>query len=183
LNGSALPLLSVSPDEIQAQLPYDLGGGTAGSLYFRSQREGGSVLFSSAAPVHFVPASPGIFAIGKLEPRNGLLLHASAEPEPDGGPAKGVPITDDDPAAPGEVVTVWANGLGFQGNEATTPVRAMLNGEPVEVLSARLPRGAIGVYEVVIALPARLANSREARLQLVQNSLPSNTVVFPVKTN
>ena len=36
LNGAPLPLLSVSPDEIQAQLPYDLGSGTSGSLYLRS---------------------------------------------------------------------------------------------------------------------------------------------------
>ena len=177
LNGAALPLLSVSPNEIQAQLPYDLGSGTSGSLYFRN-----SALISSAAAVRFVPASPGIFAIGKTEPRNGLLLHATQDQWPaDGSPAKGTPITSDNPAAPGEHVTVWANGLGFVGDEAALPVHAMVNGEPAEVVSARLPKGAAGVYEVVIALPAHFAAAREARLQLVQNSVPSNMVVFPVQ--
>ena len=183
LNGTLLPLLSVSPDEIQAQLPYDLGSGSSASLYFRSLRNGGSVLVSSAAAVHLAPASPGIFAIGKMEPRNGLLLHAGDEHDADGGPAKGAPITADDPAAPGEKVTVWANGLGFLGDEADLPVHAMINGEPVEVVSARLPRGAVGVYEVVIALPARFAPGQLARLQLVQNSVPSNTVTFPVQVS
>jgi len=181
LNGSPLPLLSVSPDEIQAQLPYDLGSGNCGSLYLRSLRDGGTVLLSSAAAVHFAAASPGIFAIGKMEPRNGLLLHANGEQPEDGSPANGAPITSDHPASPGEKVTIWANGLGFQGEEAAFPVRAVINGEPAEVVSARLPRGAVGVYEVVIALPPHFASGSEARLQLVQNSVPSNTVTFPVQ--
>jgi uncharacterized protein (TIGR03437 family) len=189
LNGSPLPLLAVSPDEIQAQFPYDLAGATAGSLYVRSVRENGSALVSSAAAVQIVPASPGIFAIGTREPRNGLLLHLSNEQDGEGGPAKGVPITDDSPAAPGEVVTVWASGLGLVGagdaastdGETVLPVRALVNGEPAEVLSARLPRGAVGIYEVAVALPAGIAASAEVRLQLVENAVLSNTVVFPVK--
>jgi uncharacterized protein (TIGR03437 family) len=183
LNGEPLPLLSVSPGEIQAQLPYDLGSGNSGSLYLRSFRDGGSVLVSSAAAVRFVPASPGIFAVGQMEPRNGLLLHTSEEQDEDGSPAKGAPITSDNPAAPGERVTVWANGLGFIGDDTDLPVSAIINGEPAEVISARLPRGAVGVYEVVIALPAHFWARREARLQLVQNSVPSNTVIFPVQVS
>ena len=176
LNGAPLALLSVSPKEIQAQLPYDLGNGSSGSLYLRNAN-----LVSSAAAVHFVAASPGIFAIGQAEPRSGLLLHASDEiADADGSPAKGAPITADRPAIPGEQITIWANGLGFLGNEASFPVRAVVNGEPAEVVSARLPKGSVGVYEVVIALPARFVSGQEARLQLVQNSVPSNTVVFPV---
>jgi len=176
LNGNALPLLSVSPEEIQAQLPYDLGAGTSGSLYLRS-----AALVSSAAEVRFASASPGIFAIGKMEPRSGLLLHASEEAIVDGAPAQGAPITADLPAVPGERVTVWANGLGFMGNDAALPVHALINGEPAEVVSARLPKGAVGIYEVVIALPRHFVPGQEARLQLVQNSIPSNTVIFPVQ--
>ncbi len=178
LNGAPLPLLSVSPDEIQAQLPYDLGSGTSGSLYLRS-----TSLVSSAAAVRFAPVSPGIFAVGKAEPRSGLLLHAIELQAEDGGPAKGAPITTEHPAVPGERVTVWANGLGFIGDEAAIPVHAMVNGEAAEIISARLPKGAVGVYEVVIALPARFVPGQEARLQLVQNSVPSNIVVFPVQAS
>jgi uncharacterized protein (TIGR03437 family) len=191
LNGSPIPLLAVSPDEIQAQLPYDLAGATAGSLYLRSVRENGPALISSAAAVEIAPASPGIFAIGTREPRNGLLLHASNEQDAEGGPAKGVPITDENPAAPGEVVTVWANGLGLVGaadaalidGDTVFPVSALVNGEPAEVLSARLPRGAVGIYEVVVALPGGIAVSDEVRLQLVENGVPSNTVIFPVRVS
>ncbi len=190
LNGSPLPLLSVSPDEIQAQIPYDVAGVTAGSLFVRSVRENGTMLVSSAAAVEIVPASPAIFAIGTREPRNGLLLHASHEADGEGGPAKGVPITNEDPAAPGESVTVWASGLGLVGGgdaaltdgDTALPVGALVDGEPAEVLSARLPRGAVGVYEVVVALPAGVAVSDDVRLQLVENGVVSNTVIFPVRT-
>jgi uncharacterized protein (TIGR03437 family) len=175
LNGTPLPLLSVSPQEIQAQLPYDLGSGNSGSLYLRS-----TALVSSAAAVHFAPASPGIFAVGKIEPRSGLLLHASNDLVGDGGPSQGAPVTEEHPAVPGERITVWANGLGFAGDESPLPLHAMVNGEPAEVVSARLPKGAVGIYEVVIVVPAHFPLRQEARLQLVENSIPSNIVVFPV---
>ncbi len=178
LNGAPLPLLSVSPGEIQAQLPYDLGTGTAGSLYLRT-----AALVSSAAAVRFAPASPGIFAIGKVEPRSGLILHQSEVVADDGSPAKGAPITAERPAAPGERITIWANGLGFTGDVAAIPVHALVNGEPAEVISARLPKGAVGIYEVVVALPPHAPLAQEARLQLVQNSVPSNLVVFPMQSS
>jgi uncharacterized protein (TIGR03437 family) len=199
LNGAPLPLLSVSPEEIQAQLPYDLGSATSGSLYLRSFRDNGSVLISSAAAVQFVPASPGIFAVGTREPRSGLLLHSSDEQDADGGPAKGVPITVENPATAGEVITVWASGLGLVGagdahsvaagvplesadGNTVLPITALINGEPATVLAARLPRGAVGVYDVLVVLPAHLPGGEKIRLQLVQNAVPSNTVVFPAKT-
>jgi uncharacterized protein (TIGR03437 family) len=189
LNDMPLPLLSVSPTEIAAQLPFDLGTSSSGSLYLRSFRANGSVLVSNPTAVHFVPVSPGIFAVGSQEPRNGLLLHGGGQRRPDGAPAKGIPITADTPATPGEVITIWASGLGavgggdgrFNDRDTVLRVRARVNGEPADVLSARLPRGAVGVYEVAVTLPPNLPASDHIQLQLVQNSVTSNTVVFPVQ--
>jgi uncharacterized protein (TIGR03437 family) len=182
LNGALLPLLSVSPEEIQAQVPFDVGGATAGSLYLHT-----SALTSTPAAVQIVAASPGIFAVGTREPRSGLLLHASSIPDREGSPASGAPITPESPAKPGETITVWASGLGLAGTgdsaegETALPVSALVNGEPAEVVSARLPRGVVGIYEVVVALPGNLAENDEVRLQLAENTMLSNTVVFPVK--
>jgi uncharacterized protein (TIGR03437 family) len=66
--------------------------------------------------------------------------------------------------------------------DTVLPVRALVNGEPAEVLSARLPRGALGIYEVAVALPPAVAASDEVRLQIVENAVLSNAVVFPVKS-
>jgi uncharacterized protein (TIGR03437 family) len=184
LNGTALPLLSVSPDEIQAQIPFDAGVTTAGSLYLHT-----SALTSTAAAVQIAPAAPGIFAVGTVEPRSGLLLHVSKLQENESGPASGVPISAESPAKPGETVMVWASGLGLVGEgearstdgDTVLPVRALVNGEPVQVVSARLPKGVVGIYEVVLRLPANLEDSEEVRLQLVENAMQSNTVTIPVK--
>jgi uncharacterized protein (TIGR03437 family) len=198
LNGAPLPLLSATSEQIDAQLPYDLGSAMAGSLYVRSVRDNGSVLVSTAAAVRFAPASPGIFAVGTSEPRSGLLLHISGDQDLEGGPTKGIPITSESPASPGEVVTVWATGLGAVGagdahsvvagapselldSDTVVPIKALINGEPAAVLLARLPRGAIGVYDVAVVLPAQLQVGDEVRLQLVQNNVVSNIVTFPVK--
>ena len=86
---------------------------------------------------------------------------------------------------------MWATGLGLVGagdadsteGDTALPVSALVNGESAEVLSARLPRGALGVYEVVVALPAGVAAGDAVRLQLVENAVLSNTVIFPVRAS
>jgi uncharacterized protein (TIGR03437 family) len=59
------------------------------------------------------------------------------------------------------------------------PVRAALNGNPVEVVSASLPADATGVYEVRLRLPAQLTS--DPALVLLQNDSRSNAVTFPVQ--
>jgi uncharacterized protein (TIGR03437 family) len=184
LNGTLLPLLSVSPEEIQAQIPFDFAGTTSGSIYVQT-----STLTSTAAGVQIAPAAPGIFAVGTTEPRSGLLLHVGNMQEAEGGPASGVPISAENPAKPGETVTVWASGLGSVGEgdgrstdgDTLLPVSALVNGQPAQVVSARLPKGVVGIYEVAVTLPASFGDSDEVRLQLVENAALSNTVTIPVK--
>jgi uncharacterized protein (TIGR03437 family) len=173
LNGIPLPLLSVSPEHVQLQMPADLGGASAGSLYVRTAHATGTVNTTNAVAVKFTAAFPGIFAVGAKEPRSGLLLHAA-----------GAPVTSDTPARPGEVVTVWATGLGqVDGSNGQTlkPVSVSVNGEPAEVVSAILPQGAVGVYEVRVVLPGDFGSSNSAQLVLVQNGNTSNTVTFPLE--
>jgi uncharacterized protein (TIGR03437 family) len=100
-----------------------------------------------------------------------------------------VPISAENPAKPSETLTVWASGLGSVGEgdgrstdgDTLLPVSALVNGEPAQVLSARLPKGVVGIYEVAITLPANLGDRDEVRLQLVENAALSNTVTIPVK--
>jgi uncharacterized protein (TIGR03437 family) len=176
LNGVPLPLLSVSSDQLQTQLPYDLGNATAGSLYVRTEHSNGTVTVTNAIALRFTAAYPGIFAFGGSEPRSGLMLHT------------GAPITLESPAKSGEVVTVWAAGLGVLNNDSkteistpvSTSVNALVNGQPAEVVSAALPAGAVGVYEVRVILPAGLASKGPAQLLISQNGNASNTVTFAV---
>lgn len=191
-DGQLLPLLSVSPTEIQAQLPYDLGARGAASFYLRVEHRGGTTTVTTPVSLKLVPASPGLFALGGSEPRGAILLHPQGRPAEEGG----APITAESPARPGEIVRIWAAGLGLlsdngealaghphNGEEAAVaiPVSAQIDGQSVQVISAKLPTGAIGVYEIEIAIPTGLAPDSEAQLVVTQNGLASNVVTFALQ--
>ncbi len=194
LNGSPLPVHSVSPQEIQVQLPYDLKEGTSGSLWVRTEHENGAVTVTNSVALQFAAVSPGIFAFGGKEPRAGLLLHSAGTASLDSA-SKGSPISTDEPARSGEVITVWATGLGLVSDDLSTmaagmpyaapdtnvitPVRALVDGQPASVLSATLPQGAVGIYEVLVLLPRDLPLSGTAKLAISQNNSSSNVVTFP----
>lgn len=172
LNGSPLRVTDTSGDQLQVQIPYELSNASSAALWL--QTEGSA---SRPASVRLTTASPGIFAFGVKEPRTGIVLHA---PE-------GVPLSPEDPAKPSELLSVWATGLGAVSPDANseggfdvlTPVNAIVNGNQVEVVSAMLPAGATGVYEVTLRLPADLSGS-SVNLVLLQNDIRSNAVTFPV---
>ncbi len=182
-DGEALPLLAISPNEVQAQIPYDVGNRSAASVYLRTEHPGGAVSVSTPIAVRLVPASPGLFAFSGKEPRGGILLH------PAGNTPSGAPVTEESPAKPGEIVAVWATGLGSIGdNNANSssapvlvPVTAQVDGQSAQVLSAKLLSGAIGVYEVQLVVPTGLSSQTEAHLKVTQNGLTSNTVTFPLR--
>lgn len=181
LDGAPIRITSSTGDQLQVQIPYELNNSEAGSLWVKTNVEGGSPQVSRPVALRFTPSSPGIFAFGAKEPRTGLVLHAL--------PQAAVPLSPEDPAKPGEILTVWATGLGAVASEPNSegafdtliPVRATLNGNPLEVISASLPADATGVYEVRLRLPAQLAP--DPNLVLSQNDSRSNAVTFPVQSN
>jgi uncharacterized protein (TIGR03437 family) len=193
LNGSALPLLSVSPTEVRTQIPYTLDESAAVSLYVRTQHTDGQVTISNAVALRTAPATPGLFGFGGPEPRQGMILHAATN-SADGA---GTPVTAADPARPGEQLIVWATGLGTLDSDAPPhagvpyngsgdppllyPVSASVDGQPAQVIWARLPQGGIGIYGIRLLVPASMPAESVARLVISQNGVSSNTVTFPVK--
>lgn len=190
-NGTALPILSVSPTEVQFQLPYHLSGLSAGAIYVRSERADGSAELSKGTPIEIQSAAPGIYAFGGEEPRGGLILHSQAS----GSSPAGAPVTTANPARAGETLLVWATGLGDVENAAAkagsplnaadapvaNAIEAGVDGRAVTVISSILPQGAIGVYEVRIQLPDDMSSDPKAQLSLLENGNASNTVIFPLQ--
>lgn len=180
-DGITLPLLSVSPGEIRAQIPYDLGNRTSASLFVRSES-----LTTNAIAATISNVSPGLFAFTGKEPRPAMSFHS------------GAPVTSSTPAHAGETITLWAAGLGAVNSftvdagvpnaegdaPVQAPVTAVVNGAPGEVISATLPQGSIGIYEVRIVLPKTsyhaAGSPNDVTLSISQNSQQSNAVIIPV---
>lgn len=82
VDGFAAPLLSVSPSQINAQIPWELGDRTSSSAWVRIQHADGTVTVTTPVAVTLVTQNPGIYADDSqgvtTDPRPGLVYHASS---------------------------------------------------------------------------------------------------------
>ena len=170
VNGQRAPLLFVSENQINFQLPFDATGTVAVQL-----RNAGSD--GATFDVTVEQAAPGIFA--------GAVLHNSTFQ----------PVTDSSPATPGEVLAVFAAGLGpvqppVQAGQAapafplattTLPVTAMLGGTPAPVLFSGLAPGFAGVYQVNLSVPSLAPTGDEIPLTLSVGGVTSNQVNVAIR--
>jgi uncharacterized protein (TIGR03437 family) len=295
-DGFSLPLLYVSPTQINAQMAIEFTDRTSVSLYARDTHADGSVSVTSPIAVTIVPQNPGIFAQYGNDPRPALAYHGSSNaigvilldgavnagdvgaitvgsatysytvqatdtlesitdalvsainsaPDPNvtagaanqfdtiilvarqPGPAgegiaisqsvtnpkgsqlsitvynsttccdntQGLPITNDNPAVPGEVIYLFATGLGptypsnidtgaitpsGNFNPPATPVDSILtDGSSGNILSAALVPGLVGVYYVQFQLSASLVTDLTTQTTIAQQAFVSNVVTFPV---
>lgn len=78
-NGIRSPILFVSPNQINAQLPWEFTATTSVNAYVRSVMADGSIQATSAVAVTIVPANPAIFAQpGTSNPAIGVVLHGNS---------------------------------------------------------------------------------------------------------
>jgi len=111
----------------------------------------------------------------------------------------GAPVTAYNPAVPGELIIVYATGLGlvgpapalaaiqdgvaYNGPTLNTPnqsVSAIIGGSTANVLFAGLQVGAIGVYQVVLQLSSGLPTNPLTQVTIAQNIYTSNITTIPV---
>ncbi len=304
-DGLVLPLIYVSPTQINAQLPFELIDTNSSSCYVRIQHANGSVSITTAVGIPIDLQNPGIFASPGSDPRPAIAYHGSsyatglisvdgsivagntatatignnsytytivstdtlasvrdslvaqinangeevvtASPSPSftriflqakvpgpqgnniviggtsgvaGSATAGTPsavtitattptlccanragalVTQDNPASSGEVIYIYATGLGlvqpdqaknsivdgtvYQGPEFNTPnasVSSLAGTVTAQVISAGLATGMIGVYEVVLQLGPGAATNPVSQLTISQNIYTSNIVTIPI---
>lgn len=147
-DGKPGPLLYVSRDEIRAQAPYAIAGQKETVLEVRLNRE---LRFTATLTV--VEASPALFTGG-----DGLVAALNED---------GTPISPDNPAARGTVVTFFATGEGLteppseEGKPAAAPlprpalpVSLTIGVHPAEILFAGSAPGLVGVLQINARIPA-----------------------------
>jgi uncharacterized protein (TIGR03437 family) len=113
----------------------------------------------------------------------------------------GSPVTPDNPAVPGEILLVYATGLGLPvitadvqplintgqkypvGGPVTQPVNfvsSLAGGKTANVLSAGLMPGSTGVFQVVLQLNSSMPTDYLTQLYIAQDVYISNIVTIPV---
>jgi hypothetical protein len=78
IDGMQAPIMSVSRNQVNAQLPYEVFGSSSVTAWVRTRQKNGTVTATTALGVPVVTANPGIFAEAGPDPRPAIALHGSS---------------------------------------------------------------------------------------------------------
>ncbi len=163
LNGQAAPLIYVSDSQINFVAPAGLAGGTAAVMV--SAPNG----VTATVQVPVLATQPGIF-YNAANGYGAVLIAGTSQP------------IVDRPAAPGDVLEVYATGLGAVRASATlglseTVARpdAYIAGTLAPVLFSGLAPGFVGLYQVNVQAPGGLSSGDQS-LVIVMDGKTSNEV-------
>jgi uncharacterized protein (TIGR03437 family) len=111
------------------------------------------------------------------------------------------PVTQDNPAVPGEMIYVYATGLGVPvlndsntsliqtgakypvGGPVTSPVssvNSIAGGKTADVISATLMPGGVGLFQVLLHLNPDIPTDSFSQLTIAQDIYVSNIVTLPI---
>ena len=175
IGGFPAPLYYVSPEQINAQVPFELA---PGNQYEVRVTVNGAI--SSAESINLVPAAPGI---ATLASGDAFAQHVDFSS-----------VSASAPAKPGEVVVIYLAGMGatdsFVATGDASPADPLVhpsdspsvtvNGNPVTVEFAGLTPYYVGLYQIVFQVPANLPDG-VATIVVNQSGSLSNSVSLPVK--
>jgi uncharacterized protein (TIGR03437 family) len=166
VNGQLAPLLYASLGQINFQMPFGLTGSTV-TIVVRNNG-----LESAALQVPLAEAAPGLFA---------PVLHASDYSL----------VTASSPARAGEMVILYASGLGaVQGNvvagaaapaaRTVAPVTVTAADRAITPVYAGLAPGFAGLYQINVALPADVAPG-DLAVSVTAAGRSSNTITVVIR--
>ena len=171
IGGLQAPLLYVSPQQINAQVPVDV---PAGSQLVVIGNAGGS---TATFTVNITAVAPSIF----FYPSPAILKNADFSL-----------VSAANPAKSGDIVLVYCTGLGQTAPALTTglapaagvlaqtaPVSASVGGKPASVIYSIASPGFPGLYQVALTVPAGLTGT--VPLLINQGQATSNTVNIALK--
>jgi uncharacterized protein (TIGR03437 family) len=178
VNGRLLPLLYISPQQINAQLFSDLTDGTYTLTVHHTTQQDASRDFKVQRN------SPGLF---QWYPEQGVPTVAAFRED-------GTMLTADNPAVINETVTMYGTGFGFydrplvdgfptpdSGNwNLVDPVKVTVDGQTYTPVSARAANGFAGMVVLRVKLTGTLPSGL-VNVKVTVNNVDSNTTKLPVK--
>lgn len=173
VNGRAVPVLVVTPWQINAQLPQDVPAGTAS---FQVKSEGGS---GNTVTAQVEVAGPSVFAFSAQGAQAGTTYWQAAAFHPGTATA----ADTNHPAVAGEVLETYGNGLGIT-NPAVSPgapspasplswaivkPQVTIGNQPAQITFAGLAPGLAGVYQVNVVVPPGLTPGQQPLVWGIDN--------------
>jgi uncharacterized protein (TIGR03437 family) len=177
VNAIPCSLFLVSPTQINFLVPYQITAGTVSVIVARDSQAGPTV------SIQLNNTSPGLFL---WNGNSAVAVHLN-----------GQVISPTSPATPGEIVVVYAGGLGRTAPDATSgqlataafpiyyqsELQVLLNGvvcPPGSVLYAGLAPGFAGLYQINLVLPADLAANPQIQIG-IGTQMSQASVQLPVQ--
>jgi uncharacterized protein (TIGR03437 family) len=167
VNGVAVPMLFVSSQQINGQLPTTVSGSATMTLYTPAG-------ISNNFYLSILSAAPSIFLTGTAGPETGLATVYRDD--------NGQLITPTNPIHPNDTITIYATGMGLTSplvsagmpapsnplsNTVIAPL-VTLGGVPLNVMYAGLVPGEIGVYQVNASVPSGVPQGMDIPLAVAQ---------------
>jgi len=176
VNGTAVPIFYATPTQLGIQIPAELSG-TSSTIQVTVNGRA-----SAAQSISASPFSPGVFTWSQDGQGAGAITHAN-----------GVPVSSQSPARPGEVVILYATGLGqvspavqtgmrANGTSSTsTPVTVFVDNLPIAPEFAGLSGCCVGLNQVNFRIPSNVRISSSIPVRISIGGVVSNTVTIPVQ--
>jgi uncharacterized protein (TIGR03437 family) len=165
IGGLEAPLYRVSPTEIVAIVPYQLGPlPTSTVIQVINNGRGSNEVTTSLNT-----ATPGVFTVPPTGLGSAAALHADY-----------TPVTAADPAQRGETILVYMTGLGYvnpqseAGNAGPTsplavtkyPFRVYIGGSQASIAFTGLAPGLAGLYQMNVVVPDTAPSGANASLEV-----------------
>ena len=180
VNGVPLPLLLASPQQINAQLPFEINGTATMVLH----TPGGT---SNHFDLTVVPAAPSVFRNGVAGPQSDIPTVFRAK--------NNQLVTPANPIHRGEGVVIYATGLGLTlpavatgfAASASPPAAAIdqpdvsLGGVSLPLYFAGLVPGEVGVYQIHALVPGWAPTGMQVPLTITQGSSSTTVTVRVIK--
>jgi len=175
VNGLLANMIYVSPTEVELLIPpIFVAGPSSIQLVFDG-------LAGPSVPITLDAAAPALF---QADPTTALATHADFSL-----------INSSSPAQPGEVIVLWATGLGALTSpppvpnlipQAAAPLlpgqgfQVLLNGSalpPASIWYAGVAPGYAGLFQINVQLPANLVSNPQIQLAIANQVSPAGIVL------